>query len=325
MNTFTKKKKFFIRISVLSTFIALSSFQVNASWNLNKLENNSSLSAQNQTVKGKITDTNGEGLTGVSILLKGTTNGTSTDINGNYSLNIPEDSGVLIVSYLGFISKEVPVNNRATINIQLEEDSKALSEVVVVGYGTQSKASITGAVSTINAEEIIRTPAVAATSALVSKVPGITARATDSRPGNGTNLQIRNLGNPLYVIDGVPYSTNDGTTAFGLNTGVSGQNIFNNLGLEDIESITVLKDASASIYGLRASNGVVLVTTKKGKKNETPTINVSSYYGLQNFTRFPGVANAGQYVRGLVESAQNFGATPAYTAAELASRNRKRL
>jgi TonB-dependent SusC/RagA subfamily outer membrane receptor len=90
------------------------------------------------------------------------------------------------------------------------------------------------------------------------------------------------------------------------------------LGLEDIESITVLKDASASIYGLRASNGVVLVTTKKGKKNETPTINVSSYYGLQNFTRFPGVANAGQYVRGLVESAQNFGATPAYTAAELA-------
>jgi hypothetical protein len=186
MNTFTKKKKFFIRISVLSTFIALSSFQVNASWNLNKLENNSSLSAQNQTVKGKITDTNGEGLTGVSILLKGTTNGTSTDINGNYSLNIPEDSGVLIVSYLGFISKEVPVNNRATINIQLEEDSKALSEVVVVGYGTQSKASITGAVSTINAEEIIRTPAVAATSALVSKVPGITARATDSRPGNGS-------------------------------------------------------------------------------------------------------------------------------------------
>jgi hypothetical protein len=181
MNTFTKKKKFFIRISVLSTFIALSSFQVNASWNLNKLENNSSLS-----VKGKITDTNGEGLTGVSILLKGTTNGTSTDINGNYSLNIPEDSGVLIVSYLGFISKEVPVNNRATINIQLEEDSKALSEVVVVGYGTQSKASITGAVSTINAEEIIRTPAVAATSALVSKVPGITARATDSRPGNGS-------------------------------------------------------------------------------------------------------------------------------------------
>ena len=273
-----------------------------------------------QIVTGKVTDVNGEPLTGVSVLLKNTDVGTSTDADGDFSLVIPDTQGVLAFSYMGFQKLERQVSAGESVQVQLIADQEALSEVVVVGYGTQTKASITGAVSAINSEDIVRTPAVSATSALVGKIPGITSRATDSRPGNGTNLQIRNLGSPLYVIDGVPYSMNDQTTAFGLNSGVSGQNMFNNLGIEDLESITVLKDASAAVYGLRASNGVVLVTTKKGKKNEQASINLTSYYGLQNFTRFPHVANAGQYVRGLLESVQNLGGDPSllYTPEELA-------
>ncbi|MBK1441357.1 TonB-dependent receptor [Parapedobacter sp. ISTM3] len=267
--------------------------------------------SQEFIVKGVVTDAEGKPVAGVSVVLKDTDNGATTDEAGGYTLRLPSGNGTLVFRYVGFGTQEVPVNGRTTINVQLETSSEELSEVVVVGYGTQTKASITGAVSTIKSEDLVRTPAVAATSALVGKVPGVTARTTDSRPGNGANIQIRNLGNPLYVIDGVPYSTNDGTTSFGFNSGVSGQNIFNNLGLEDIESITVLKDASASVYGLRASNGVVLITTKKGRRNETTSINVTGYYGMQNFTRFPRPANAGQYIRGLLESAQNFGQDPA--------------
>lgn len=282
--------------------------------------NLSVLSQQQVTVRGQVTDASGSPLAGVSVAVKGALGGANSDENGNYQITLPNANSVLVFTYVGYISKEEQVDGRQLVSVQLEQDSQALSEVVVVGYGTQTKGSITGAVSSINSDDIVRTPAVAATSALVAKVPGITARATDSRPGNGTSLQIRNLGAPLYVVDGVPYSTNDNTTAFGLNTGLSGQNIFNNLGLEDIESITVLKDASAAIYGLRASNGVVLVTTKKGKKGETPSINVTSYYGFQNFTRFPKIANAGQYVRGLLESAQNLGQDPSllYSPEELA-------
>lgn len=265
---------------------------------------------QEIVVSGTVTDEQGEPIAGASISLKGNDRVTTTNESGTYSIRLPNGNGTLVFTYIGYGTQELAVAGRNTIDVQLEATNEALSEVVVVGYGTQTKASITGAVSTIGSEDLVRTPAVAATSALVGKVPGVTARATDSRPGNGANIQIRNLGNPLYVIDGVPYSTNDQTTAFGFNSGVSGQNVFNNLGLEDIESITVLKDASASVYGLRASNGVVLITTKKGRKGEHTSINVTGYYGMQNFTRFPRPANAGQYIRGLLESEQNFGNDP---------------
>src|SRR5690606_29760438 len=259
MNQFKRKKtliKHFIRISAV-LLLVLGAHRYGLAL------------PQQFTVKGIVTDSEGNPLRGVSVLLKGTENGTTTDENGSYTLRLPDGNGTLVFTYIGLAVQEVAVDNRNTVNVKLETNNQSLSEVVVVGYGTQNKASSTGAVSTIQSADLVRTPAVAATSALVGKVPGVTARTTDSRPGNGANIQIRNLGNPLYVIDGVPYSTNEGTTAFGFNTGVSGQNVFNNLGLEDIESITVLKDASASVYGLRASNGVVLITTKKGRQNET--------------------------------------------------------
>jgi TonB-linked SusC/RagA family outer membrane protein len=278
------------------------------------------VNAQVQSIlRGVITDKDGKPLQAATIFVKGKQVTAATAADGSFTIEAAEGA-TLIISYVGFETQEVVVGKQSVLNISMKDRKDVMDDVIVIGYTTQQKKSVTGAVSTIKAADLMRTPAVAATSALVGKVPGITARATDARPGNGTQLQIRNLGAPLYVIDGVPYSTNDGTTNFGYNTGISGQNLFNNLGLDDIESISVLKDASASIYGLRASNGVVLVTTKKGKKGENATINVSGYYGLQNFTRYPKPANAGQYVRGRLESEQNLRNNPAalFTPEQLA-------
>jgi TonB-linked SusC/RagA family outer membrane protein len=269
-------------------------------------------------VTGVVTDSKGATLPGVTVRVKGTGKATITNSDGKFTIDVPSAQTVLVFTSMGYMPEEINVGSQKTLTVVLKDAIKALDEVVVVGYGTQKKGSITGAVSQIRSEEILKSPSVAATSALVGKVAGITARSYDSRPGNGTSIQIRNLGTPLYVIDGVPYSTSDGTSGFGFNTDISGQNFFNQLGLEDIESVSILKDASASVYGLRASNGVVLVTTKKGGRSEQPTINVNGYTGVQNFTRYYDVANAGQYVTALVQSNQNRGQTPAYSQAEVA-------
>lgn len=280
----------------------------------------SAVSAQ-INVSGRVTDETNQPLIGVTVTVKNVRGGTQTDANGRYTLSVPNASSVLLFRYIGYQNREVTIGSQTVVNIQMAAaGGEALEEVVVVAYGTQKKATISGAISNIQAADIVRTPAVAATSALAGKIPGVTARTTDARPGNGANLQIRNLGNPLYVIDGVAYSTSNGQDAFGYNTGISGVNAFNQIGIDDIESITVLKDASASIYGLAAGNGVVLVTTKRGKRGDKPTLGVSGYYGLQNFTRFPKPGNAGQYIRGRLESEQNLGNNPAnlYSPQDLA-------
>ncbi len=262
--------------------------------------------AQNGDIKvtGTVKDSKGELLPGVSVKVKGATTLTQTQANGSFTI-IAKPDATLVFSYIGFNTLDYPIKNQVLISVELTENDQALSEVVVVAYGTQKKATISGAISTIGSEDLVRTPAIGATSALVGKMAGVTARTTDARPGRGATINIRNLGNPLYVIDGVSYSTSDATDAFGLNTNNSGVNAFNQLGIEDIESITVLKDASASIYGLAAGNGVVLVTTKRGKKSDTPKIGVNAYYGLQNFTRYPYPSNAGQYVLAQNQSVQN--------------------
>lgn len=272
----------------------------------------------NVTYSGTVTDSTGIPIPGATVSVRNSNKGVVTKNDGSFSIQAMP--GALIsVSIVGFQTKELVLGRETKLQITVSSQASNLTDIVVVGYGTQRKASVTGAVSTLKSDDLVRTPATTTSAALVGKMPGITARATDSRPGNGTNLQIRNLGTPLFVIDGVPYTGNTSASAFGLTTG-SGQDIFNTLGLEDIENITILKDASASIYGLRASNGVVLVTTKKGTKNEQPRINLSGYYGFQNFTRYPYPANAGQYVRALVESEQNLGRDPSllYTPGELA-------
>jgi TonB-linked SusC/RagA family outer membrane protein len=267
---------------------------------------------------GTVIDSSGTPIPGATVSVKNSNKGVVTKPDGGFTIQAVAGTTV-VVSVIGYETKELVLGKNTQVQITMNSLASNLTDVIVVGYGTQRKASVTGAVSTVKSEDLVRTPATTTSSALVGKMPGITARAADARPGNGTAIQIRNLGSPLFVIDGIPYTGSTQQTAFGYTTG-SGQDIFNNLGLDDIENITILKDASASIYGLRASNGVVLVTTKKGRKNEKPGINMSAYYGFQNFTRYPHPANAGQYVRALVESEQNLGRDPSllYTPGELA-------
>ena len=274
--------------------------------------------AQNQ-VTGHVADATGEPIIGANVTVKGTTVGTITDIDGNFTLEVGSTDGTLVVSFIGYKSAEAAIKGKSPINVILQEDTENLDEVVVVGYGTQNRKSLTGAISDVKSESLTRSVSTTTAGALSGKIAGISTRAKDARPGKGISLEIRNMGAPLYVIDGIPYGGNTGNDWL-VNSEVSGNDVFNSLNIEDIESITVLKDASAAIYGLRASNGVVLVTTKKGKKNEKVSINVNGYYGWQNLTRFPELANAEQYTRGLAEAAQNRGEDPnsVYTKEELA-------
>ena len=260
------------------------------------------LESKEVEVTGTVLDSQGLPLPGVSVIVKGTTTGVATDLDGRFSLSVPGPESILVFTFIGFNSQEVKVGNQTSINITLSENLANLDEVLVVGYGVQKKGTITGAVGEVKADELLRTPAVTTSGALVGKIQGVTARQGDARPGASTSIQIRNMGTPLFVIDGIPSD--------------AGQ--FNNLGQSDIESITVLKDASAAIYGMRAANGVVLVTTKRGKSNQKPEINLSGYYGLQNFTRYPQPANAYQHIRANAESEVNLGGSPTISQDELA-------
>ena len=242
-------------------------------------------------VSGRVTDTQGAPLIGVSVKLKGSKIGASTDEKGHYALNVPTLSGSLLFTYVGFESKEVPIANKTVVNVQLTSAESSLEEVVVVGYGTQKKESITGSIATVTSKDLERAHAGSTVSAgLAGKLPGVSFRMADGRPGSSANIQIRNLGNPLYVIDGIQQD--------------AGQ--FNNISPNDIESISVLKDASAAIYGVRAANGVVVVTTKRGKTGSRNTINVDAYTGWQNWSRFPEVVNSSyDYMLGKADAEMN--------------------
>ncbi|MDD4116424.1 MAG: SusC/RagA family TonB-linked outer membrane protein, partial [Massilibacteroides sp.] len=240
---------------------------------------------QKKIIKGTVVDTYGELVIGANIVEKGTTNGTITDINGTFSLSVA-DKAVLIVSYIGYLPQQVTVTGD-NLNIALKEDTQTLDEVVVTGFGlSQKKATLTGAITAIGSDEISRSVASTASGALVGKIAGLNTRQTDGRPGASTSIQIRNMGNPLYVIDGVQSD--------------AGQ--FNNIDFYDIESISVLKDASASIYGVRAANGVVVVTTKKGKRNSKNTVSLNAYYGWQSPSTFPKPADAATYITNYIQS-----------------------
>jgi len=269
-------------------------------------------------ITGQVINKDKEPIVGVSVLVEGMPNLiTSTDYDGRFQLN--DGKGFLLITYVGYKTQRVAIGNETKFFITLETSDQSLEEVVVVGYGTQSKRNITGAVSNIKSEDIVRSSSTTAAGALAGKVQGISVRGKDARPGRGAALEIRNMGNPLYVIDGVAYGGQTGTDWVGTQNG-SGADIFNALNLEDIESISILKDAAAAVYGFRASGGVVLITTKKGNKGEKAKININGYQGWQNLTRFPDLANAAQYTRGLVEAAQNEGKDPnaVYTPDELA-------
>ena len=229
--------------------------------------------AKAQTVSGTVSDASGP-LPGASVLVKGTTNGTQTDFDGNYTLNNVESSATLVFSYIGFKSMEVAVNGRTTISITLEEDAQALDEVIIIGYGTTTVKDATGAVSSVSSEDfnggIISSPE----QLIQGKTAGVQISQSSGEPGAGIALRIRGTGSvrgnnsPLFVIDGVPVS-NESVSASGadIGTGSSGaKNPLNFLNPNDIESMSILKDASATaIYGSRGANGVVVITTKSGK------------------------------------------------------------
>ncbi|NDV58149.1 TonB-dependent receptor [Bacteroides sp. 519] len=241
---------------------------------------------QKRTVKGIILDTSGEPIIGANVREKNTQNGTITDIDGEFTLNIEQDA-TLEVSFIGYTTQIVKVNSSNQVKVTLSEDSNVLDEVVVTGFGlSQKKATLTGAISTVGAKDIARSSAATASGALVGKVPGLNTRQTDGRPGGSTQIRIRNMGAPLYVIDGIQVD--------------EGQ--FNNIDFNDIENISVLKDASASIYGVRAANGVVVVTTKKGKRGSKNTVSINGYYGWQSNFKFTEPADAKTYVKRYVQS-----------------------
>lgn len=214
---------------------------------------------QESVVKGKIVDAIGEPVIGASVQVKGTSTGVISDINGNFSIAAPGDA-VLVISYVGYRTQEIKLNGRMNLNIKLEEDAELLDEVVVVGYGTQKKASLTSAISQIKGEEAFKDRSVSnATVALQGSVPGLTITRGSSRPGSeDAKMQIRGSisvngdSSPLVLIDGVTGSLDE----------------LNSMDANDIENISVLKDASAAIYGARSAAGVILVTTKRGKKGK---------------------------------------------------------
>ncbi|MBK8921919.1 MAG: TonB-dependent receptor [Saprospirales bacterium] len=237
-------------------------------------------------ISGAVTDAaTGEALIGVSIVLKGTATGAITDYNGSYTLQAPDAAGVLIFSYTGYESQEIALNGRTALDVQLTTAQNLIDETVVVGYGTQKKSDLTGSVGTIKTREIERIPTASIDQALQGKIAGVYVTPASGQPGAGAVIRIRGTGtlnnaDPLYVVDGMLLDN-----ASFVNP-------------QDVESIEVLKDASATaIYGNRGANGVIIITTKRGKKGERATINLSTYYGSQGLTRQIPMANATEFAQ----------------------------
>lgn len=242
-------------------------------------------------ITGKVTTLSGEGIPGVTVTIKGSTIGTTTDVDGKYSVNAPESAGSLVFSSIGYASKEIRFSSPSTINVDLSEDILALNEVVVTGYSKEEKKDIVGSVAIVSPKDLTATPTGNVTSQLQGRSPGV-AVASDGGLGGSAKVRIRGFGSfgdssPLYVIDGVPVTTN----------GVSTTSPVDNINPNDIESLQVLKDAAAAaIYGARAANGVVIITTKQGKSGSAK-FSVDSYYGSNYFSKnnFPDLLNAKEF------------------------------
>lgn len=233
---------------------------------------------QGLTITGTITDANGQPLPGTNIIVKGTTNGTQSDFDGKFSITVADKNAVLVASYLGFVTQEVSVKDQNNIKIILIEDASSLDEVVIVGYGTQRKGSITGSISTVKSEDLVKVPATNTTALLAGRLPGLVVTQNNGQPGGDqANISIRGFGSALVIVDGVPRD-------------------FQQLDPNEIESISILKDASAAVYGARAGNGVILVTTKRGHIG-APKINYSGTTTFQQPTFLPKIADAAGFAR----------------------------
>ncbi|WP_223551924.1 TonB-dependent receptor [Aestuariivivens sp. NBU2969] len=255
------------------------------------------------SVNGKVVDANGNSLPGVTILVKGTSNGTTTDFDGNYSINVENPDSVLVFSYIGYATQEIAVNDQNIINVTLQESTSELDEVVIIGYGAQKKVNLTGSVATVKSEDIVKNSTSSVSSALSGRLAGVITIQSSGEPGSSSSsVNIRGLSTlgsnaPLILVDGIPRA-------------------LNNINANDIENISVLKDAAASaIYGMRAANGVVLITTKRGKGKNTFSVN--AYTAVQQPTRLPDFLDSYDYATLLNEANANDGVAAAYTAEDL--------
>lgn len=260
---------------------------------------NENINEQQIVVKGNVTDSEGNPLPGVNIVEVGTTNGAVTDLDGNYSISVGSPGATLSFSFVGFLTEEIEINNQTKIDIVLIEDIQSLDEVVVIGYGTIKKSDLTGSVASVEAEDLKRIPVGSVDQALQGRASGVSVVQRNGEPGNGSVIRIRGTnsiqgGNdPLVILDGFPITGSIGT-----------------INLNEIENIEILKDASAtSIYGARATNGVVIITTKRGKAGQS-NIDFSMYYGWQQSTKKIDMMNASQFMEIANELAANDGNEP---------------
>lgn len=271
--------------------------------------------AQNRVITGTVTSTEDNlGVPGATVLVKGTTIGTATDLDGNYSISVPAGSNVLVFSFVGLRQQEVSIGNRTTINVALEPDVQALSEFVITSYGDQSKREITGAIASVKGEVFENLPVQSFDRAMQGRIAGVQVTSTSGAPGGTLNVRIRGVGSinagndPLYIVDGVQ-------VASGSLSGQGPQNALASINPNDIESIEVLKDAAAaSIYGAQAANGVVLITTKKGKKGTTKT-KITAQEGIVQPLNLYEVMNATQLATIKRDAFLNAGLNPANAAA----------
>lgn len=296
--------KFYVRRSIVIAatgllFLADQTSQVYAGTLITPLKMSSGHMAE-IVVSGTVTDTQGP-LIGVTVMVKGTTTGAVTDVNGKYSIRVPDANAVLVFSYTGYQTIEKDVKGQTSINILMQSGQKSLDEVVVIGYGTQKRVNLTGSVSSVTAKDIEARPFTQASQALAGVASGVTVTQSTGRPGgDGTSIRIRGIGtfsgagnNPLVLIDGLSASLND-------------------IDPNNIETISVLKDAaSASIYGTRAANGVILIETKKGKKGATQ-ISYNNYFGWQRPTELPNFVSSAVYAE-----MKNIASPNTYTQAEI--------
>nr|WP_321376364.1 TonB-dependent receptor plug domain-containing protein [uncultured Bacteroides sp.] len=241
--------------------------------------------AQNITVKGVVKDISGEPLLGVNVRQVGTTTGTVTDIEGNYSLQVKKDAKLLF-SFVGFVNQTINVDGRNTINVTLKEDSKTLEEVVVVGYGTAKKSDVTGSIASINEKTLKEVPVSNVAQSMQGRIAGVQIQQTSTRPGSTSQIRIRGTrslsatNDPLIIVDGIPFGGS-----------------LNDIAPDDIKSVDILKDASATaIYGSRGANGVILVTTNRGNYQKA-TVTYNGYAGFGNVAKKYQVFNAKEFLQ----------------------------
>ncbi len=292
--------------------------------NIDKLSNTSIQGKFDKNVTGHIIDgENQQPMVGVNVSIKGTTIGSTSDADGNFSIRVPEDASILVFSFIGYKVYEVEVGNQSIINVTLTPDIKSLNEVVVIGYGEQKREDVTGAISSIKVQELKTIPQVSIDQLMQGRASGVTVTNNSGQPGGSASVRIRGItsltgsNEPLYVIDGVPVSGDGNNTS---TSGASGNNGFLGSGSgqtslsplaainpSDIVSVDILKDASATaIYGSRAANGVVIITTKRGKSGESK-ITYDMYYGSQRPSKFLDVMNLQQYAKYQNDISKAFG------------------